>query len=484
MTHRFRVGPCWEPSIIIVFDSNGEIDRVSPFCQPIRTVGRVVLRNGGAEMGRANVRRYLFGLSAAAAVAAAGCRTPSPVVRVFSPPPSAPAAPPGELPSTPLTLLEPDYATLPLVDPATADVTGITRPPPVGLTEVTCAKLAAANAALATALERENEVPSAKIEFPGSSSSCSGEDSGSLARELRPLVAADLRNKAAGEAVVAFYQLADAEGRGEVVRKTIESIDKLRAAVKEAKAKGVKPPIDEEELDRQRATWIGLLGQVELGAKLLDSELKRRLGASGKTADRFQPAGEFGISRESIDAEAAVKLALERRQDIVALRTAYLKISPDNVGEVRDFLRTVPGAGRLGTGSGPQLPLSSRIAQRKVAEVESALRSVAALEVEVRKQQLFVLIEQKERGVADEVRAEVAVLTEQARQVGLARWRAEKLMAKLAEVRQEDGGAAKVAPAELEANRARADVIQAVMGWHQAKAKLTAAQGLYTGEGK
>ena len=37
---------------------------------------------------------------------------------------------------------------------------------------------------------------------------------------------------------------------------------------------------------------------------------------------------------------------------------------------------------------------------------------------------------------------------------------------------------------ELEANRARADVIQAVMAWHQAKAKLTAAQGLYTGGGK
>jgi hypothetical protein len=404
--------------------------------------------------------------------------------------PQAPSGP-IEIPSAPLTQLEPDYATLPLVDPATADVTGVTRPPPVGLTADTCAKLAAEHTLLAAALERENEVPSAVIEYPGTSPDTRCPDS--VVRELRPLLAAHLRNQAAGDAVAAFYQLADAEGRADVVRKTIESLDKLQAAVRDAKAKGVKPPIDEEELDRQKATWIGLLGQAELGAKLLDGELKRRLGASGRTADRLMPTGEFGIVAEPVDAAAAVKTAVERRQDLIALRTAYLKLTPENVGEVREFLNTVPGAGGLGSGRGPfappppgafgpRLPVVSRVAERRFAELTAALTAVAAMEVEVRKRQLYVLIEEKERGVADEVRAQVAVLTEQARQVGLARWRAEKLMTKLAELRRKEGGAAEVVPVELEANRARADVIQAVMAWHQAKAKLTAAQGLYTGD--
>ena len=58
----------------------------------------------------------------------------------------------------------------------------------------------------------------------------------------------------------------------------------------------------------------------------------------------------------------------------------------------------------------------ARIAERKAAESQSALSAVAASEVQVRKQQLFVLVEEKERAVADEVRAQVAVLTEQARQ--------------------------------------------------------------------
>ncbi|MEO2089689.1 MAG: hypothetical protein ABGY75_09360, partial [Gemmataceae bacterium] len=250
-------------------------------------------------MSRTGVRRLLGGLGVAAVIAAGGCRTPQPVVRVFTPPATPPAALTdlGHLPPVSLTQIEPDYHTLPLLDPATADVTGETRPRPVGLTAEFVAGRAAEHAPAATALERENEVPSATVEWPGGSHpSPSG---GALARELRPLVAADLRNKAAGEAVAAFYQLADAEGRAEVVRKTIESLDKLRAAVKEAKAKGVKPPIDEDELDRQRATWISLLGQVELGAKLLDGQLKRALGASGKMTERFQPAGEFGISAEA-----------------------------------------------------------------------------------------------------------------------------------------------------------------------------------------
>lgn len=440
-------------------------------------------------MSRTGVRRVLGGLGVAAVIAAGGCRTPQPIVRVFTPPAAPPAAPTdlGQLPPVPLTQIEPDYHALPLLDPATADVTGETRPHPVGLTAEFVARRAAEHAPAATALERENEVPTATVEWPGGAHSTPS--GGALARELRPLVAADMRNKAAGEAVAAFYQLADAEGRAEVVRKTIESLDKLRAAVKEAKAKGVKPPIDEDELDRQRATWISLLGQVELGAKLLDGQLKRALGASGKMTERFQPAGEFGISAEAVDVPAAVATALERRQDLVAMRTAYLKLAPDNVGEVREFLRTVPGTGgALGVGAttgtggyGPRVGLFARAASRQIAEVEAAVSGVAAAEVEVRRRQLFGLIEQKERAVADEVRAEAAVLAESVRQVGLARWRAEKLMARLADLRKQDAGAAAVVPAELEANRARADVIQAVMGWHQAKAKLTAAQGLYAG---
>ena len=60
--------------------------------------------------------------------------------------------------------------------------------------------------------------------------------------------------------------------------------------------------------------------------------------------------------------------------------------------------------------------------------------------------------------VQEAIRAQVAILQEQAKQVGLARWRAEKLLAKVAELKKDKQGALAVVPAELEANRARADL--------------------------
>jgi hypothetical protein len=419
----------------------------------------------------------VLGLTTAAAV---GCKH-APVPRVFYPPEMPAPATTVEVPSAPLSPLEPKLETLPLLDPATADVTGATRPPAIGLTEEVCAKLAYQHAPIASAVERENSIPVvADPDRPPPEES--------LQRDLRPLVVAEMRNRAAGEAVVAFYQLADLEGRSAVVRETIEEIDVLRKAVEDAIKRGAKPPIDLEEIARQRATWIGLLGQAELGAKLLDADLKRRIGASGKTADRVMPTGEFGLPMQTLDIDAAVRVGLEKRPELQALRSAYLNLSPETLPEVREFLRAMPsGGGVLGSGAmggmlggvGPRLPVFKRIAERKQAEATAALQAAADQEVAVRRAQLFTLIDERERAVADEVRAQALVLGEQARQVGLTRWRVEKLKAKVELLRKEEKGAASVVPAELELNRERADLIQAVMQWHQARAKLSQAQGLY-----
>ena len=405
-----------------------------------------------------------------------GCR-PLPVVRVYQPSATTPPAPPPtELQSEPLTPLEPDYTKLPMLDPAKADVTGATRATPIGVSEATVAKLAAERAPLAAALERENDVPSAVVDDPHQARH--SQPSNSLAREIRPLLAADLRNKAAGDSVASFYQLADAEARSEIMRKSIEALDGLRRAVKDAIARGVKPPLDEDEIDRQRASMIIILGQAELGTKLLETDLRRRIGVPGKTPGRLMPTGEMSISTEATDVEQAVRTGLERRHDLQALRTAYHQLNTENLPEVRDLLRTTPGVPG-GLGAGPRLPVFSRIIQRHQAQLLAQLDAVAAAEVEVRRTQLYTLIEEKERAVADEIRAQVAILQEQAKQVGLARWRAEKLLAKVAELKKDKQGALAVVPAELEANRARADVIQAVMAWHQARAKLSSAMGVF-----
>ena len=418
------------------------------------------------------------------AVALAGCRAPT--VRITTPPQTriGPSVT-NELPPAQATPLEPDLSKLPIVEPqSAAAMPAIT--PRTPLTEATVVKLASERAALPTVLQRESEIPRILSLTPAVPTG----DDGALLRDVRALFATDSRNRAAGEALDQFYRLADAEGRLDLLRLSIDRLDFLREAAKKAKAEGARLPIELEDLDAQRASLLSILGQAELGSKLLDIDLKRRMGLSSQKPDRLVPAGEFDVPSDLLDAEVHAKFALENRADLQALRTAYLRLSPDTLPSVQQYLRGVPGAaGLVGAASivsptawNPQSHIA-KIFRRRTHEWAKAIDAVTAAEVAVRRQQLYRLIEEKERGAADEVRAAVATLNEQTRQVGLARWRAEQQKTKLADIKKMAKGPFLEVPAELESLRTRSDVIAAVMQWHQAKVKLAAAKGQY-GEAK
>lgn len=414
------------------------------------------------------------GLFLTAAFVAGGCRTPE--VRLLPPTPVADRPPPAPPAIAPATEIEPKYKTLPLVQPGSD--AGEVRPPGRGLSEAEVGRVAAGRALKANLLVAESGVPRAVLtDANGVPQTPEGDDT--LLREVRKLFAAEARNRSASEALVSYFQLADAEGRGDLLRKAVILLDQLKAAVRDAKAKGAKVPVEPEELDRQRAGLLGLLGQADLGAKLLDLDLKRRLGLPGTSTDRLLPTGDFGLSAPIPDATTAVAQALERRPDLVAIRTVYLRLTPDTLPTVRDYLRTLPGlTGLVGVGL-PQLPLVRRAAERRMAPSVAALDALRGAEIEARRRQLWAVIEEKERGAADEVRGAVAAVAEQARQVGLARWRAEQLMDKAAEEKKQNKGPILERLAEIEALRARADVIAAVMQWHQARVRLTTAMGGY-----
>jgi len=403
-----------------------------------------------------------------------------PEVRLLPPTPVADQPPPAPPAVALATKIEPDYQTLPLVEPGSD--AGEMRPPGRGLSEAEVGRVAAGRALKANLLVAESGVPRAVLTDPnGVPSSQEGDDS--LLHEVRELAAAEARNRAASEALVSYFQLADAEGRGDILRKIVILLDQLKATVRDAKAKGAKVPVEPEELDRQRAGLLGLLGQADLGAKLLDLDLKRRLGLPGTSADRLLPAGDFGMVVPIPTAAVAVAQALERRPDLVAIRTVYLRLTPDTLPTVRDYVRTLPGlAGLVGVGL-PQLPLVRRAAERRMAPSVAALDALRGAEVEARRRQLWAVIDEKERGAADEVRAAAAAVAEQSRQVGLARWRAEQLIDKAADEKKQSKGPILERLAEIEALRARADVIAAVMQWHQARVRLTTAMGGYAGGG-
>ncbi len=439
---------------------------------------------GGSRVRRAGSRMMTarrLGGWLAAAVLAAGCHTPpSPPPEL--PPPAAPLPPP-ELPVVSPTPIEPDYKTLPALDPLTAAADDV-APPPAGyrgLTEEVCRREAAARAGTAGLFNQENRIPRVELRPRAELRRAAVKPAAdALHREVRVELAAEGRNRAAADALDEFFQLADAEGRGELMRATLPVLDRLRETVRKARAEGVRVPVDPDELDRQRATLLGLIAQADAGARALDIDLKRRVGVPGRAAERLRPVGEFGVRADPIDVEAGVRLALEGRPDLVALREVYLRLSPDTLPVVRELVR-----GRLGPGGpagdavrGPLVRplLSLALARARANRLDAAVLA----ELAVRRQQLYELIAERERQAADEVRAAAVTLAGEATQVALARWRAEQLATKAAEAKGK--GPLVELPAELEAYRARAEVVAAVMSWHRARVKLAAAVGVLGGE--
>jgi len=278
------------------------------------------------------------------------------------------------------------------------------------------------------------------------------------------------RNKAAGDALERFHQLADLDARMVVLLESIQVLDKLRPLATKAKADGIRLPIEPDELDRRRLDLLSLLNQAELGAKLVDVDLKRKLGIAGRTAERLRPTDLPEITTDDSDVEASVQTALETRPDLIALREAYLKLTPENLPGVRELLR---GVGIV-TGIAPATQPPPRWLDRASAATSKRLAEVA--EVAILRRQLFDVIAERERQAADEVRSAHAARAAQYRQLTLARAKVYSLMAK----RKSVAGLGVLLEhyADLEVLKARAEVIAAASTWHQAHVKQQTALGL------
>lgn len=388
------------------------------------------------------------------AVSLAGCRT----VSVHSPLASVEASIPTQpsvLPAAAVTPLEPDVSKLPKWSgPANAALPPVS--PSAPLTPATVQRLATERAAAAQLFE---------LEAAGRSETLA---------EVRMQLASDSRQRAAVEALQEFYRLAELTGRQELLRTSLDRLDELRESAKKAKANGARLPIELDELDVQRANLLSLFGQAELGAELLDLDLKRRLGLPSKSTARLRPSDDFTVTADALDVEAAVKIALVSLPELLALRTAYHGLTPENLPSLRSYLATagLPGIG----GDALKIP-GGRAVRRRLDEWTANLESGAAAEVAVRRKQLYHVIEEKERGAADEVRAAGASLMEQTRQVQSTAWRAEQQKAKFEDLQKMAKGPFLEVPAELEWLRARSDLLAAVMQWQQARVKWLAAQG-------
>lgn len=336
------------------------------------------------------------------------------------------------------------------------------------LTERDCLLRAAANTSAANLLDDENRVP------PGSAE-CKSSDE--LRRTMRYHTALEFRNRSAADALERYFQLADVEARTNLLRTAFPVIDDLLAKARKAKAADVRFPLEVADLERDRSQLVSQLEQAEHGSRLLNLDLKRRLGLPAvPTDERLWPSGDFAIDTTPVDAALAVNAALADRPELRGLRALHAGLTPDTLPDVRDLLRA--GSPLLGA---QRVPLPARGLLRMLSRKPAPDPALAA-ELEVRRKQLADLIAERERGVADEARAAALGVNAQTTRVLLARDRLRMCEEKLADAvkkREANQPGAEFTEPQLRAEwlKARAEVVAEAASWHQTRVRLKAAQG-------
>jgi hypothetical protein len=390
---------------------------------------------------------------------AAGCRGPC-----VSTPPAASTAPlaPTALPPVRPTPIEPPAAGLPPADPASATLPVADPEQFRGLTEPDCRAMAAAHSATADLLDAEGGRPTP---VPCHGGHHRPPPADPLA-DARRYAALDARNRAAADALDRFFQLADAEGRAELLAAGLRAFDRLRDGAAGFRAAGLPVPADDELL-RQRAKLLADGEQAEAGIRLLNAELKGRIGLDPGGPERLWPVGPFGVSAGPVDVERAVRAAVEGRPDLLLIRSIITNLSADTLPAAREQLRAVSPL--AGAAPAPTAGLLRRLG----ADAEKR----AAAEVPLRRRQAEAVLADRERQAAAEVRAAADQMASAVRRVGLARAAAESWKAK---VDRSDKPADRL-PAEIEWLKARAAVVAAVMDWHRWRVRFVAAQGALVG---
>jgi hypothetical protein len=350
--------------------------------------------------------------------------------------------------------------------------------------ETDCLVRAANNTTAANLLDEENKAST-------QDRSCDSAKT-ELRNNLRYHATLELRNRSAADALERFFQLTEIEARADLLRKAFPVIDGLTAKARSAKTADVQFPLDLKDLAKERLQLESQLEQAGLGSRLLDLDLKRRLGLPYQSSDeRLWPVGDFAIDPIPFDAELAIKAAMAERPELRGLRAFHQGLTVDTLPDARDLLRLASPFFGLGSSQAePRLPWLLQLRLRRKGPDAATLA-----ELELRKKELLEVIAERERAIADETRAAVLTANSQQIRATLARDRVQMWEDKLAEAEKKRAAGQPwaeflVPQSQLELLKARSELASEVAAWHQARIKVKAAQGwlaweaMQKGEGK
>jgi hypothetical protein len=355
-----------------------------------------------------------------------------------------------ELPSTPAELHPPEYRALSAEE---------------------CQCLAVRNAELANVLQEERQIQRHNANHLP-------DTSGSQRRRYYETVtgyaAEEVRNRKAGDALEAYYRLAEAEGRADVVRDALTELQAVIDRARDLHKRGVLGPEVAEAALRKWAESRG--DQVELDVLIdqVNGQLKAMDNLAGdvEPAYRIWPTDPLVVTGEDPDPGRCVTEGLARRADLNLLRALGGGLDARTLPVATQALGTVSLL--LGGPAGGCKWLTDL-----AADILPCLKQGA---VETVRGQVDALLQARERQAAQEIATAARLVAARRVEAGLASLRVELAGRKVKDLEERlnkgENVRTELTTARLDALKDRGDQVHAAANFMVAGARLKQAMGL------
>ena len=220
---------------------------------------------------------------------------------------------------------------------------------------------------------------------------------------------------------------------------------------------------------------------IRAQAGLLDvnCRLKELIGANDLPPDEWLwPSIEVPVTFEGVNVDGAVRLALEKRPELLLLREINGNVDGQTLPVIREYLHGISGL--MGATETPSKHVVATLVLLK------ELLCGGTGEKESRQSQIAQFLAARELAVASEVRRAVADLHAKARLVAWSRERVLSAEKQHADAKHKaelaNGSFLEELSANLDWYKARNQLTVDVMAWHAARAKVREVQGLFVWE--
>lgn len=164
-----------------------------------------------------------------------------------------------------------------------------------------------------------------------------------LLRDLLELRAADLRNKAAGDALETFYLLAALEARRHYLDLGIEETRKALDRAKGLREADLDVPVQRDQLSAQLASLEDDRLELNFQRLQLTGRLQKLIGCPVSEHNFFCTEVDWTPDMTPVDADAELAYALPRRYDLRAINLMWCNLEKSTLRVARGVLNVADG---------------------------------------------------------------------------------------------------------------------------------------------